>query len=361
MALAQTDLAIELLSARADAAAGNGAAAGAGNSAGATGAPDERAVHETRKALKRLRALLRLLRHELGEQTYARENAALRDVAAQLSSARDAAVMLSTLDGLIQRHPRKLRRRGGALRLRRRLLDEHRRAQQRALDPAERAHVLGALHAFRWRVATWRLRPHDGIELVDADLARLYRQGRARYRRVLRRNGERTIAMHQWRKRVKDLRYSAEMLNRRDDTGAGNGSGGNGGGSGGGGNGGGGNGGSSSSSSSSSSDNPGLRMRRLAQRADELAELLGEEHDLAIFAQRLRAHGARSDGRTWHTGRRTRKLLLKLIAKRRRKLRKRALRQGDRLYGEKPGRFMRRVRAAYAAGARHEAGVRGLS
>ena len=36
-------------------------------------------VHETRKALKRLRALLRLLEHRLGEQDYARENEALRD------------------------------------------------------------------------------------------------------------------------------------------------------------------------------------------------------------------------------------------------------------------------------------------
>ncbi len=320
MALAQTDLAIELLSAGAD--------AGPANGAGPPAAPDERAVHETRKALKRLRALLRLLRHELGEHAYARESAALRDIAARLSSARDAAVMLSTLDGLIQRHPRKLGRRDGVLRLRRRLLDERRRVQQGALsDPAERAHVLGALHAFRWRVATWRLRPHDGIELVDADLERLYRQGRARYRRVLRRKGDRLIAMHQWRKRVKDLRYAAEMLDRRDAAG---------------------NGGGSSSSSSSS----GARLRRLARRADELGELLGEEHDLAIFAQRLRVPGARAEERTWHTGRRTRTLLLELIARRRRKLRRRALQQGNRLYREKPGRFMRRVRAAYAAGAR---------
>ena len=49
-------------------------------------------MHETRKALKRLRALVRLLREELGEQAFERENAALRDVARRLAGARDAEV-----------------------------------------------------------------------------------------------------------------------------------------------------------------------------------------------------------------------------------------------------------------------------
>ncbi|MGD0455226.1 MAG: CHAD domain-containing protein, partial [Solirubrobacteraceae bacterium] len=72
MALGQADLAIELLE------------GGGGNGASPACAPDEHAVHETRKALKRLRALLRLLEHELGKQAYARESAALRDIARQL-------------------------------------------------------------------------------------------------------------------------------------------------------------------------------------------------------------------------------------------------------------------------------------
>ncbi len=324
MALGQADLAIELLE-----------AGGGGNGASPAGAPDEHAVHETRKALKRLRALLRLLEDELGKQAYARESAALRDVARQLSGARDAAVMLSTLDSLIQRHPRKLGRRRAVRELRRRLQTEHERVQQLTLsDPSARADVLGALHAFRWRVAAWSLSDRAGIELVDADLERLYRNGRRRHQRVVRRKGDRLIAMHQWRKRVKDLRYAAEMLDRHssgDSRPAG----------------------SSRASGARPSGSGGSsgRLRLLARRADELGELLGEEHDLAIFAERLRARGQREDQQTWHTGRRTREQLLVLIAKRRRVLRKRALRQGKRLYREQPSRFMRRLRAAHASGA----------
>ena len=299
MALTQTDLAIELLA----------------------GAPDAHAVHETRKALKRLRALLRLLARELGEDVYTRENAALRDIAAQLAGARDAAVMLATLEALIERHPRKLGRRRSVRELRRRLRAEHERVQRLVLsDPAVHANVLGELHAFRWRAAAWKLSDRAGIELVGADLERIYRQGRVRYRRVAARKGERTIAMHQWRKRVKDLRYVAEMLDRRRR-----------------------------GDGARSRD---ARLRKLARGADELGELLGEEHDLAVFAERLRA-GARSEHqRTWRTGRRTREQLLALIAKRRRVLRKRALQKGKRLYEARPGSFTRRIRAAHARGAR---------
>jgi hypothetical protein len=297
MALGQVDIALDALA----------------NAAGA--APGEKDVHEARKALKRLRALLRLLRHELGERAYARESATLRELAGQLSQARDAAVMLATLDALIARQPRRLGRRKGVLELRRRLAAEHARLQQRThTDHRARAEALGELHAFRWRVAAWTLPDDDSLELVRADLERLYRQGRRRYRRAARDRGEDMLTMHQWRKRVKDLRYATEMLDARGSQ---------------------------------------QRLRELSRRADELGELLGEDHDLAVFAQRIRAgaHKRRGD-RTWRCGRGTRKVLLQAIAARRRVLRKRALRQGRRLFRVKPRQLVRRVRRAHASGAR---------
>jgi hypothetical protein len=326
MALGQMDLTLELLAAAGDDSddAATTTATTAVTTTVAT-APDERAVHETRKALKRLRALLRLLESELGGKTFTRENAALRDVARSLSGARDAAVMLSTLDALMQRHPRALGRRRGVLELRRRLRAEHERTQRLTLaDPAVRAQVLGELHAFRWRVAAWSLSDRDGIELIEADLERLYRQGRRRHQRVVRRQGDRMIAMHEWRKRVKDLRYAAEILERRGS-------------------------GASSSGDSGRSGRSGERVRELARRADALGELLGEEHDLAVFAARVRAGGLGASAQeTWYTGRRTRERLLELTAKRRRALRKRALRNGRRMYRDEPNVFIRRIRTAYA-------------
>lgn len=55
------------------------------------------AVHETRKSLKRLRALLRLIRPSMGDAAFHEENAQLREIARILSGARDRHVLLETL------------------------------------------------------------------------------------------------------------------------------------------------------------------------------------------------------------------------------------------------------------------------
>jgi CHAD domain-containing protein len=282
MALGQLDVAI-------DALAGTGAHA----------SPEKR-VHEARKALKRLRALLRMLRDELGEQTYEREAALLRDTGRMLARARDAAVLLATLEDLIARHPRRLASRGGVLRMRGSLQGEREGAAEQALaEAAMPAGALTDLLAMRSRVSEWKLAESGGIEAVEPALERLYGRGRGRMRRAAKAKGvsRRTRTLHEWRKRVKDLRYAAEIL------GAG----------------------------------------KVAKRADELGELLGEEHDLAVLAERVRREGSAPDA-SGAPGRRTRKLLLKLIARRRRKLRRRALRDGERLYRRKPKQFVRRVR-----------------
>jgi CHAD domain-containing protein len=302
MALGQVDIALELL------VAGN-----------AGGPPTAEAVHETRKALKRLRALLRLLRAHLGEDAFERENVALRDIAKRLSGARDAEVMLGTLDTLIARHPRKLANRKGVHRLRRTLLAEHERMRRLTLgDGATRTRVLMELREFRRRAAAWPLAEHHRTSSIDVGLKHLYRQGRARHSQAAGRQGKDTLAMHRWRKRVKDLRYAAEMLEREPRPKA-------------------------------KQRRQQARLRRLAKHADELGEALGEDHDLAVFAElvRVRAKRQRKDRRhrdsSGAIGRGTRKTLLELIAKRRRKLRKQALRDGERLYHHSPKRFIKRL------------------
>ncbi len=267
--------------------------------------PDGRAIHETRKALKRLRALLRLLRHELGERRFEHEYGILSDAARRLAGARDAQVMLETFDALLASSPRKLGRRRVLIEQRKRLAAASRLATRRTLgDEATRAEVLDELRGLRARAQRWSLAERGGIAIVEHDLRLLYRQGRRRFRRLPRgkRRGSRsdTRALHEWRKAGKDLRYAAEILD----------------------------------------------LRSLAQRAETLEELLGEEHDLALLAQRLPAAGrAPFKGRR---GKQARKALLEQIGRRRRRLRKRALRQGERLYRRKPKKFVRRVRRAHA-------------
>lgn len=58
-------------------------------------------IHESRKALKRLRALLRLAAPAIGDKAFARRNRALRRIARLLSGSRDTAVIAETLDGLV--------------------------------------------------------------------------------------------------------------------------------------------------------------------------------------------------------------------------------------------------------------------
>jgi CHAD domain-containing protein len=278
MALAQLDLAIGLLQ-------------------GEGKMPDEETVHDTRKAIKRLRALARLLREELGEQAFARENKALRDVARRLAGARDAEVMVSTLDRLLQDHERGLARRRPVVELRVQLAAERDRTARRELgDAATRAAALGELYAVRARVTAWSLPGRPGLRLTEPGLRRIYRQGRGRGRRALRAKPGDTRTLHQWRKRAKDLRYAAQMLG----------------------------------------------LTKLAKRADELQERLGEEHDLALLAARVSAPNSPLAG-GGRRRKRTRKQVLKLIARRRARLRKRALREGERLYKRKPKRFAKRA------------------
>src|SRR6202041_549927 len=69
----------------------------------ASSRPTDIQVHRARKEIKRSRAALRLLRTALPEATFRREDAALRAVARTLNAARDARVLVRTLDALARR------------------------------------------------------------------------------------------------------------------------------------------------------------------------------------------------------------------------------------------------------------------
>jgi CHAD domain-containing protein len=278
---------------------------------GESGLEPARAVHETRKALKRLRALMRLLREEMGEQGYARENALLREAGRRLAGARDAEVMVSTLESLLRERP-KLARRTGVRGLRAQLQRERERAAASSFEDATvRAQVAGELRALQLRVALWKLPEREGIELARPGLERIYGQGKRRFG-TARKDGS-AATMHEWRKRVKDLRYAAEMLERAGGRWR-----------------------------RERLQQRQRHIRQTAKRADELGELLGEEHDLAVLAERARASAALA-GRA-----KARRALLKEIARRRKRLRKRTLKLGERLYRRQPRRFMRRVAREYA-------------
>ena len=261
------------------------------------------AVHETRKAIKRLSATMRLLEGELGAKSAGRERRLLRDVARRLAGARDAEVMVQTLDDLMDRHPRKLGGRRALVELRGHLERERAAVAARIeRDAATRARALTELRELRGRVACWRLQDRSAGGLAGAGLERIYRAGRGGRGRARARKPP-ARAWHRWRKHVKDLRYGLEAIDVKDGKGSAG------------------------------------HVSKLAKRADSLGEALGQEHDLMLLAGLARAHGPLKRRP------RARKRLLKAIARRRAKLRLKALQESARLFEHKPKRFVKRVKA----------------
>lgn len=267
----------------------------------------EQAVHDTRKAIKRVRTLLRLLRSELPGQARGSADAALREAGRALASTRDADVALATLKALMAKHPKRLGKSRGARRLVKRLEMESASAQRDLHTAGSRGRAIALLHSARAELGSTAatLRSEESLDdwaMLKPGLARIYTRGSRAMKRARRRQD--AAAMHEWRKRVKDLRYASEALTPQGGDG-----------------------------------DAGKRMRKLAREADELGEMLGEDHDLVLLAGRVKA-----EKRAFKGDRGGRRALLKAIARRQRRLRREAFLRGEALYARKPKRFLRRVR-----------------
>ena len=147
----------------------------------------DEAIHEARKALKRLRAALRVSRGFLGDERYRHENRVLRDAGRSLSGPRDAQVLLETLDQLAERHAEELAGSEWAG-----LRHALKSSAETGGDRAAAATVVGSLADVRGRVATWPLPQEGGPEALAPGLARIYRRGRRalRHRRARADHGE---------------------------------------------------------------------------------------------------------------------------------------------------------------------------
>jgi CHAD domain-containing protein len=239
-------------------------------------------VHEARKALKRLRALLRLSRPFLPGKVYQRENDTFRDTGRQLSGARDARVLIDTLDRLA---PPEL---PTFVRLREQL---ERQAEQ-TTSPAPA--LLDTINEARVRVATYPL-PNDGrAEQLLPGLERIYRRGRRALRRARRHSD--AEHRHELRKRAKDLWHGTQLLR----------------------------------------DLGGKRMRKLRRRAHDLSDLLGDDHDLTELRARAVSQPALFSPGELDT-------LLALIDRRQEELQATAMRCAAKVYRRTPKKQMKRL------------------
>ena len=257
------------------------------------------AVHEARKSLKKLRALLRLVRRELGEETYARENAALRDAGQRLSETRDADVLITTFQALAERAVGHVPQ--TTLNRIRQSLRRPRARSRAALVTRLSAEVAAELGAVRERSAEWHLE-RDDWRLVSRGLDRAYARGA----KALPRDGTTPTVeeLHEWRKRVKDLWYHTRLLKPLW---------------------------------------PDV-LEATAEQAHALSELLGDDHDLAMLRERLTGDPAFAAGVPADL-----EPLIEVIDARREELLTEARLLGRRLYAEKPAAFADRMRRYWSA------------
>lgn len=172
--------------------------------------PEAASAHELRKRCKEIRGLVQMIRPGLPD--HARLNALARDAARELAPARDAEVMLATLDGLIA----GLRRPAQFTGLRQRLLDEiarHRAAHQEGVLDDYTAAFMALDAAF----AELELSDKAG-RVIWAGVARTWaraRRGAAHARAALAAGAGGDFdaaAFHDWRKDVKRHWYQARFM-----------------------------------------------------------------------------------------------------------------------------------------------------
>lgn len=251
------------------------------------------AVHGARKDMKKLRAVVRLLREPLGEDLYAAENARYRDAARKLSASRDAQATVETLADLAAGDrglsPATVDAWRGAL--------EGERGRAASSDAAGVARAIELIEPAPWRIAAWSL-GSGSWELIDAGLERAYRRGRQAMR-AAREDGA-AASFHEWRKRAKDLWYQQRLLVAAW---------------------------------------PAV-LGRTVDQAHALADLLGGHHDLTVLAEDLPTRGFEPPRAA---------PLAAAIAARQADLAAAAFDLAARLYAERPSAYRRRLRAYWRA------------
>ena len=271
------------------------------NLEGAEGEQLAKGVHEARKSLKKLRSVLRLVREPLGEEVYRLENDRFGDAGRLLSDLRDAEAVMETVEALRERYEDELD--PSALEPLVEALAAGRGSprEQSADRPSEVDRAIEMIAVGREQIPGWPLEGDD-FELVRGGLRQAYERGRDAMGAVER--DATAEAVHEWRKRVKDLWYMSAVIARAW---------------------------------------PAV-IGAIDDQAHELSALLGEHHDLAVLAARVRADpGLLGGGLPQPT-------MLDLIERRQDELIGRALPLGHRLYTEKPKRFIARIGAYWEAG-----------
>jgi CHAD domain-containing protein len=253
---------------------------------------DAVAVHDYRKAMKRWRALLRLVAPFIGAEGE-RLRVEARDLARELAGARDAQSALDALADL--KDPEETLSKTSRRTLRRRIEEIRQAAEETTLTEATRGMLRASVTTANLSVGTWPLE-QIGFSEVAGELAAHYRRARQAAPADWFAAGAENL--HRLRQRVVVHRYQMELVEPLW---------------------------------------PRLTKLWIAE-AQRLRERLGSHHDLTILAGLMAPHQPLA---------RWRSRLTPLIAAREASHAARAGRIAGRLFAEKPKAFRRRLEALW--------------
>jgi len=257
------------------------------------GRDPDKTVFEIRKRFKRVRTALRLVRNDLGDAVYRRENFLIRDAGRALAEARDAAVRVKTFDNLIknsevQIHPEAARKVHALL------TEKHKAITQRLLRQEVFAKVAAAIKPVLARIEDWSIRQVNGPPLSIL-VQRMYEKGGRALSIALVKSSVENL--HELRKQAKYLRIGLKFFKSRwigDE-------------------------------------------KKLSGQVHNLTRLLGDNHDLAVLRHVLSADPLAygNSGALDH--------LFAVIHRSREKLKRQALTLGRLIYRDSPTGFTKRV------------------
>lgn len=195
------------------------------------------AIHEGRKSLKRLRALLRLMRPGIGDTRFKTENSRFREIAALFSADRDRHVLNEVAEARAAAMGPRFRKAFTSV--------KKAFAEQAETAAPDQPEAIIRLKAARKDISALRLHS-DGFDTLQDGLEASYRRGRRQLREAYAEPDDE--AFHDLRKAVQQHWRHMQVLQRAW---------------------------------------PDLFVARL-EAARRLSQVLGDDHDLAVFISRLK-------------------------------------------------------------------------
>lgn len=249
----------------------------------------DEAVHSVRKKFKKLRAVLRLIRDELGEDTYKKLNVLFRNLARDIAPVRDSLVLIKTLHSLDGEKEKVL-----FDSIEEQLKSRHKSVSKEIIEDEEKfSSIKNELNDFKPPVSSWEISSND-FSSIKPGLKRVYKRGRNAIE-VLEENPD-SADFHEFRKRVKYLWYHTRILRAlwKD------------------------------------------QLKPFAKSLHTLSDLLGDDHDLFVLSEYLRNMDSLDEADF--------EKIERLINSKRKELQKKSIFLGRLIYAESTNNFIERIK-----------------